>query len=742
MPRPIAPGATASRGTDREAVHCREADICKLCSLILDTSQCAVAIAGTDTRIRSVNRAFLSMWGYASREEVLERRAAEFWESRTIATNVYRALLRTGNWSGELIARRADGSNFRASVAAKMEYDPVGHQRLMVASFSDISEQVRNQESLYTENEKRRALLECTSDWIWEVNSRGVYVYSNPNVQDILGYSPDEVLGKTPFEFMPPSEAERARKIFAAHLEARMPFRNLENLNFHRDGREVVLETSGVPVTDRYGRFRGFRGIDRDITARKNALAALQQTRDELEATVERRTRALRQAYAETQRLNQNLDAVFSSISDAIITVDTDMRLVQSNQALSEVCSRADSMRIGTNLEQAFDQGEHSPCLHLLREVLREHKPIRGYRAQCHCGLQTSQVTMLNASPVWDSMGTFSGAVLVVRDVTHLDSLERSLDERSCFRHIIGKSRKIQDIFSILEQLKDLKTTVLITGESGTGKDMIVDALHYSSSTITGPLVKVNCSALAENLLESELFGHVKGAFTGAIQDKMGRFQAAEGGTIFLDEIGDISPGVQLKLLRVLESKEFEQVGDSSTQTADVRVVAATNANLHDKVHSGLFREDLYYRLRVMVVTVPPLRERTEDIPLLTEHFVSSFSRAFGKEIYGVTDEVMHAFMHYPWPGNIRELKHTIEHACILCGAGPLATHHLPAEIGSFIIQQRQVQPWTVDSTRAARDRYLAALKQSRWNKTRAAKMLGVSRTTLYRKMEEMDIRD
>jgi transcriptional regulator with PAS, ATPase and Fis domain len=396
-------------------------------------------------------------------------------------------------------------------------------------------------------------------------------------------------------------------------------------------------------------------------------------------------------------------------------------------------------MRVGSPLDQAFEPGEQAPCRRLLEQVLKSRRPVRGYRAECHCGIRANQSTMLNASPLLDDQGRFAGAVLVVRDVTRLEELERRLDERAQYQHIIGKSKNLREIYDMLDQLKDLKTTVLITGESGTGKEMIVDALHYASATITGPLVKVNCSALAESLLESELFGHVRGAFTGAVENKVGRFQAAEGGTIFLDEIGDIAPSIQLKLLRILERKEYERVGDSNTRTADVRVVAATNMDLWEKVQKGLFRPDLYYRLRVMTIEVPPLRERREDIPLLTQHFVDHYAESFDKDLHGVTDEVLHNFMRYAWPGNVRELKHTIEHAGILCTGGLIATGHLPSELQHYARDQA-IGTDGGEPSLTERDRYLAALERARWNKSRAAAGLGVSRTTLYRKLRELGI--
>ncbi|MDA8077926.1 MAG: sigma-54 dependent transcriptional regulator [Nitrospiraceae bacterium] len=306
---------------------------------------------------------------------------------------------------------------------------------------------------------------------------------------------------------------------------------------------------------------------------------------------------------------------------------------------------------------------------------------------------------------------------------------------RTHYFSLIGKSPAIQRIYSFLEALADVQTTVLITGESGTGKELVAQALHYGGSRAGKPLVKVNCAGLTESLLESELFGHVKGAFTGAIRDKIGRFQRADGGTIFLDEIGDITPQMQMRLLRVLQEREFERVGDSTPVHVDVRVVVATNNNLPDKVRQGKFREDLYYRLKVVELSLPPLRERREDIPLLTEHFIRKFNARFNREIEDVSPDVMGMFMEYGWPGNVRELEHQLEHAFIHCRGQQITvadlphdmTHclHTPVHRGSGLTEERTA--------------VLHALEKSFWNKTRAAGILGVSRRTIYRKIKEYD---
>ena len=321
----------------------------------------------------------------------------------------------------------------------------------------------------------------------------------------------------------------------------------------------------------------------------------------------------------------------------------------------------------------------------------------------------------------------------MIRDETRLQNLEKSLKERTQFHNLVGKNRKMQEIYSLIDNLADLRTTVLITGESGTGKELVAEALHYLGSFSGSPFVKVNCSALAENLLESELFGHVKGAFSGAVKDRIGRFQIADGGTLFLDEIGEISPRMQLALLRVLQEKMFERVGDASPIKVDVRIVAATNRNLMNDVLSERFRRDLYYRLKVIELGLPPLRERRDDMPLLLKHFIDQLNRQYKRNITGVSNRVKDMFFRYEWPGNVRELKNVLEHAFILCRQKTIEAMHLPSEFCG---------PTTLTKGEAERLKILATLDNSHWNKTKAAEILGMSRQSLYRKMKMHAIDD
>lgn len=438
------------------------------------------------------------------------------------------------------------------------------------------------------------------------------------------------------------------------------------------------------------------------------------------------------QLEVEKERCRSNLEAIFRSVRDAIITVDKEMRVIEANEATERICGMGSREKIiGKEFCEAFCSCLR-PCQEVLHEVLIHRNTVQEYRTNCGRHDGQEQVVVLTSSPLVDGNGGFAGAVLVIRDDTKLICLERELKERHRFHNILGKSRSMQEIYNLLEDLADVETTVLIIGESGTGKEMLAKALHYSGARSAKPLVVVNCSALAENVLESELFGHVKGAFTGAIRDRKGRFEAARGGTIVLDEIGEISPSIQLKLLRVLQEKEFERVGDSAPVRADVRVIAVTNQNLKEKLRLGHFRKDLYYRLKVVEIFLPPLRERLEDVPLLVDHFVGEFNKTFRKQIDGISKDVLRLFMTYPWPGNIRELRHAVECAFVLCHDSTILRDHLPSELREYVGSpeiESEKKPFPEPQE------LIEALEKTRWNKSKAADLLGVSRRTLYRKL-------
>jgi two-component system, NtrC family, response regulator HydG len=436
-----------------------------------------------------------------------------------------------------------------------------------------------------------------------------------------------------------------------------------------------------------------------------------------------------KRALDEKEEYRSHLEAIFASVEDAIVTVDSDATVLEMNEAARALCGLGPEA-IGQRLGDVLLSGKDG-LLEALRETLTGRQSVRGRRLECRAEGRLSQVLSVSTYPLVSRQGRFLGAVLVARDETRLAGLEHDLDARRRFHNLVGISTVMQDLYALIEILADVETSVLITGESGTGKELVAEALHRQGARSSGPLVKVNCSALPENLLESELFGHVKGAFTGAASDRIGRFQRADRGTIVLDEIGDISQRMQLSLLRVLQDREFERVGDSRPIRVDVRVIASTNRNLAEKVARGEFREDLYYRLKVVEVSLPALRDRREDIPLLIEHFIAQLNRKLKRHIRGVSADVERLCMDYAWPGNVRELEHALEHACVLCLDDIICMDHLPAQLRA--LERARAAAPAVAKAGLDADVIREVLRKTAGNRTKAARLLGVDRKTLYR---------
>lgn len=335
------------------------------------------------------------------------------------------------------------------------------------------------------------------------------------------------------------------------------------------------------------------------------------------------------------------------------------------------------------------------------------------------------------------------GKVLELQQLTRENKeLRAMLQDRLVFREIIGTSKAMQEVFAVIRKVVDYDVTILICGESGTGKEMVAQAIHHNSTRRAGPFIKLNCAALPDTLLESELFGYDKGAFTGAVTAKPGRFELAEGGTLFLDEIGDTSPNMQAKLLRVLQEKEFERVGGRRTIKVDVRILAATNRDLKQEVEAKRFREDLYYRLNVVPISLPPLRERREDIPALVDHFLRELNPLFHKDFVTVSPEAMDCLMRYQWPGNVRELKNVLEKAILLGEGSSILITHLPEEI----VAPRSGRP-VLGANRASlddleREHIVQVLREVKWNQSKAAELLGIHRNTLRNKIERFNLRE
>jgi len=348
-----------------------------------------------------------------------------------------------------------------------------------------------------------------------------------------------------------------------------------------------------------------------------------------------------------------------------------------------------------------------------------------------------------NATVLRDPDGRIIAAVETLTDISdfvrqqeEIMALRKTLDLSDNYFGILGKSAPMQRLFEMIESVAQSDAPVIINGQSGTGKEMVARAIHYASPRQDKPFIKVSCAALNENLLETELFGHVKGAYTGADRSRVGRFEAAHGGSIFLDEIGDIPPATQVKLLRVLEEKEIERVGDHTPIPVDVRIITATNKHLEELVARGSFREDLYFRIHVFPLTIPPLRERPEDIPIIIQHFVGQSPASAGKKIAGLSPEAVARLTSYPWPGNVRELRNAIEYALVLCPGGEIGAHHLPPKIAPAGDCLPCAEPLEVRE----RDELVRVLRQVGGNQSAAARQLGVSRVTVWKRMKKHHI--
>lgn len=463
--------------------------------------------------------------------------------------------------------------------------------------------------------------------------------------------------------------------------------------------------------------------------------------------------REQRRAERERERDRAFLETVFKSVTDGIVTVNGNLDIMEMNPAarllLNELHPGLVDQR---SIVPLCGRETFAPLKKELLHVLKTGQESSPTLCECPIEGQQKKVISVATAPLKDGSGGYEGAVMVLRDLTV--PAPQHTGRRQRFHRFLGTSDTMQAVYTLIENVGRLDLNVLITGESGTGKELAAEALHQESHRKNRPLIKVDCTAIPETLLESELFGHRKGSFTGADRDRMGRILQADGGTLFLDEIGDIPPMMQLRLLRFLQESTFYPVGQDTPLRVDVRVIAATNVNLKEKVRLGAFREDLYFRLRVIDVILPPLRERGEDILLLTHHFIRQIAPKVGKNISGISDQARQLLLAYPWPGNVRELEHVIERACVLCQGSTIATDHLSKEIiHSQMVATKTsgtdsgeatphpvIQPAPAAPELSPAERVLQALQKAGGNKAKAARLLGIDRTTLYRKIRELHI--
>ncbi len=431
---------------------------------------------------------------------------------------------------------------------------------------------------------------------------------------------------------------------------------------------------------------------------------------------------------------------VLDSVGQGIFTVNAKGVITTFNKAAQEITGYKEHEVLGKRCRDVF-QTELCETICPMRRSLEEREAVRDREVLIRTKDGRRVPIAVTTTPLETGTGKLLGGVEVFKDMSLVHQLQQQLTNRYRFEDIVSKNAEMQRIFRLLPLVAESNSTILITGESGTGKELIAKAIHSCGPRKQKPFVAINCAAMPETLLESELFGYKKGAFTDARQDKPGKIAAAQNGTLFLDEVADLTKPMQVKILRFLQERVYEPLGSNRTEQADVRVVAATNRDLRQMVRAGEFREDLFFRLNVMEIRLPPLRQRAEDIPLLAQHFVEHFAANGTKNIRGLTDEALSHLIRYPFPGNIRELENLIERAFIVCTSELITSKNLPV----YIRQTQEDHPSAgglgPDSVRhAERDVILSILRKHKGNRTHAAKELGIHRVTLVRKLKKYNI--
>jgi len=437
-------------------------------------------------------------------------------------------------------------------------------------------------------------------------------------------------------------------------------------------------------------------------------------------------------------RPNDTHAIILDSINDGVFTVDQDWRITSFNRAAERITGVKRQQAIGKPCCEVFRASIcETACA--LRKTLTTGRPVVNKAVYILDAKGNRLPISISTAAFKDQSGKTIGGVETFRDLSLAEDLRKELEAKYSFAEIVGHSAAMRQVFQILSQIAESDSTVLIEGASGTGKELFARAIHSLSRRREKRFVALNCGALPDTLLESELFGYKAGAFTDARQDKLGRFAVADGGTLLLDEIGDISPAMQVRLLRVLQERVYEPLGSSEPIKTDVRLIAATNKDLGKLVRKGVFREDLFYRIHVIRLTLPSLRDRREDIPLLIEHFIAKFNRLQGKDVVGVSDEVIARLMDHDYPGNVRELENIIEHAFVLCRGALIEMAHLPPQLRGA---GEAVSPNIAGMTLEAMERFLIAnaLQRHNGNRTAAARQLGINPSTLFRKLKSLGI--
>ena len=432
-------------------------------------------------------------------------------------------------------------------------------------------------------------------------------------------------------------------------------------------------------------------------------------------------------------------EAILESISDGVFTVDPQWRITSFNRAAEEITGVRREEATGRRCSEVF----HSSMCELecaLQQTLKTGKPVIGKSGYIIDAVGTRIPISVSTAVLKDSKGKIIGGAETFRNLSEIEALRQELEGRFRIGDLLSRSPLMQRVFEVLPAIAASPSTVLILGETGTGKELVARTIHSLSPHNKGPFIAVNCAALPDSLLESELFGYKAGAFTGATRDKPGRFALARGGTLFLDEIGDVSVALQVRLLRVLQERTYEPLGSTRSETTDARIIVATNQDLTEQMRQGAFREDLYYRVNVVRLELPPLRRRKEDLPLLAEQFIARFNRLQQKSIQGIAAEALSLLMAYDWPGNVRELENVIERSFILCPEGYIGLAHLPEELTAHGATHPPTSEVQTAHDLIDAQSIRTALERNQFNRSAAARELGIHKTTFFRRVKRLGL--
>jgi PAS domain S-box-containing protein len=433
-------------------------------------------------------------------------------------------------------------------------------------------------------------------------------------------------------------------------------------------------------------------------------------------------------------------ESILDSISDGVFTVDSDWLITSLNRAAEEILGVKREEAIGKPCSEVFRSSMcETTCA--LRQTIESGVPVINRACYIIDSNGNRKPISVSTAVLKNKQGKVIGGAETFRDLSEVEALRKELEGRAQIGDLVSHSPAMRKVFDLVNAVSSSSSTVLIQGDTGTGKELLARAIHGLSSQAGEPFVAVNCGALPDTLLESELFGYKKGAFTGASQDKPGRFALAKNGTLFLDEIGEISPALQVRLLRVLQEHCYEPLGSTKPEHTNARIIAATNRNLAEQVKKGKFREDLFYRINIIRIDLPSLLQRKEDIPLLVEHFINRFNKLQQKNITGISPEAQALLMAHDWPGNVRELENVIERAFVLCPEENIKVRHLPEELTGRIVPPVSSSK-NIDSIRrtAEKQTIINALANNHYNRLATARELGIHKTTLFRKMKKLNI--